>query len=1587
MNRRSNLNFFIESISLFIGLFAGVIEVFGIPPTINITSPLNTTYSSSLIDLNWTYDVIPNWTAYSINGTVNITLVKYAGYEWSFQEDGSAISCIGEWNASYPCSKTYDGNWSSYGQTLPSVAQGDVYINYSKPSNAFSSSLILVKDESGEANLSIPAGCWSQDPLQVKATSWAGVGQWRTWWYCMDSGSWTQIRDIVGTFKVYELGIWWNVSVNTSFFNTTFTAFDGFNSVTVYANDSVGAINSSTVYFTVDTTPPIITIDTPANWTYWNHDDLPFYVNGTCADALSGISMFHTNSSIWAAYGSDTFFNISNSTEVPEGLHTIGLFCNDTLNNTALSGLIVIYDNTPPELSVVFPPNNSVLSQNSINVTGTASDNNTAAIFMNDSGFGQNTGNYIDWNFTKQYLPDGTYQLMITANDSSDNNKSVHLTFTIDTTPPFIDIIFPQNSSYNSADLSVNWTRDSTLDWASYSLNGASNETGIFVKFGLIKNLTDPTDSIISIYADSHYIYSSSTDQNVYAWNRTNLSIAAKLAGWDILRDVFADSEYVYAADDFGLIDVWNRTNLSLSAMLFNPHANPVYAVHADKDHIYGGDIVGNIIIWNRTNMSVKLSINDSSSIKTIHVDSEFLYAAEESDTEYYVWNVGDFSLNTTLTDGTSNARDIFADANYIYGANADGCIYVWNRTNLSLKLTLNDSTSDKFSVYSDADYIYAGTIGGWDGQLYIWKKDGFGLFKNSSQSSGELYSVFVYDEHIYGGGEDNMTHIWQKEMNESNFTVTASEGANNITIWANDTLGNMNMTTVWFTVDMTKPTITILQPFNSTYRNNTIEFNITASEDLDQSIVQLNNINHSMVNQSGQWQYFNGTLPQGTYGPVFWFNDTVGNANWTNIVFTIDTFPIITIESPLNMTYNFKSMSFNITLDQDGSSCNYSLSGSANKTMEKHNSTAFGAYNSSMADGSHTIVYTCDDATGNKNSTSVQFMIDIVPPVVVIHAPGNNTIPNDLFNFSYFDAHSGIDCSSYSIDSGSNFTNCSIINNSWTGSFNSITDGPHILIVYANDSSGNANSTSVQWRKDTKSPRITITYPLNNSVVSRSLINITGTAYDENPFSISANGTTFGTNVGNLSSWNYTNNSVADGIYVFEISANDSIGNNNSTYISFTIDTSPPTISYISYMPYIVNVNDDDFNSLFITNVSDTLSSIEEVSIIFYNASQFNSSLPNYFNQSLNASTGYWIFNSDCLIHTTFEGVLHFNITAVDHAGNKKTAYGGYISFNYTANDNHTVVNTSFSITNTNGSQSRTATNDFMVVEIEAVKNITNASLGLVIYTINPVKDNTGYISINRFVQVEATPDIISSMTSARIRINYTEDDLANSGVDEDTVKSYYWNDTLGAWVMCENTATNTSGNYVMINLTHFSLYGLFGSLPSIPNSDPDGDSNVGSGGSGGGGLTCTEEWICTAWSECSPANRRKRTCSDKNECGTEEQKPIEIGSCIYVSQSISCVENWTCSEWSSCSAAGTQERICTDMNSCGTEFIRPEQNRMCTSVPAGQAFLDTGLDSLILLAVILAIAAAVSIKLVYKKRHSKSMPYGPLHMSLLHS
>lgn len=140
--------------------------------------------------------------------------------------------------------------------------------------------------------------------------------------------------------------------------------------------------------------------------------------------------------------------------------------------------------------------------------------------------------------------------------------------------------------------------------------------------------------------------------------------------------------------------------------------------------------------------------------------------------------------------------------------------------------------------------------------------------------------------------GSQNVSMTGYSTTSFGYLNSSMTDGSHQVIFSCNNTDNNMNSTSRYFTVDAVAPVISILQPFNTTYENNSIEFNFTADELVNWSFVQILTENYTMTNSSTQMQHYNGTLKNGYYVITFWFNDSYSNSDSLARAFTIATLP-----------------------------------------------------------------------------------------------------------------------------------------------------------------------------------------------------------------------------------------------------------------------------------------------------------------------------------------------------------------------------------------------------------------------------------------------------------------------------------------------------------------------------------------------------------------------------------------------------------------------------------------------------------------------------------------------------------------------
>ncbi|UCH69663.1 MAG: right-handed parallel beta-helix repeat-containing protein, partial [Candidatus Bathyarchaeota archaeon] len=135
-------------------------------------------------------------------------------------------------------------------------------------------------------------------------------------------------------------------------------------------------------------------------------------------------------------------------------------------NNTDRYPLTIPYETEPPTVAIL-SPENQTYAVDTVAVTFTVDE---ATVWMGYSLDGHATVT-TSGNTTLPGLSDGSHYVVVYANDTFNNMGSSSMVyFTVDTTAPSISIMSPENKTYDTTDLPLNFTVNEPVSWMAYSL-------------------------------------------------------------------------------------------------------------------------------------------------------------------------------------------------------------------------------------------------------------------------------------------------------------------------------------------------------------------------------------------------------------------------------------------------------------------------------------------------------------------------------------------------------------------------------------------------------------------------------------------------------------------------------------------------------------------------------------------------------------------------------------------------------------------------------------------------------------------------------------------------------------------------------------------------------------------------------------------------------------------------------------------------------------------------------------------------------------------------------------------------------------
>ena len=776
-------------------------------------------------------------------------------------------------------------------------------------------------------------------------------------------------------------------------------------------------------------------------------EDTPGYdFNGSIDDVI----LFNRSLSaeeITALYANTTSKYVSaNFTSLSEGSHSFKAYSQDIAGNINTTEQRTVTVNTVDQIiTITTPLNNS--NWNTSSMTFNISTNEQASwCGISISGNLNQTmtlsSGSTKANYTNSSIADGKYTFIVSCNDTANNYaQSGTNNFLIDTVKP--NITFDGGTPADNSNRVVDWI---------YVNVSAKDENNI-------STFIDFDNSLVGWWRMDDVNSSGDPQDYMKRNNGTAVANAAQTDAGYLGKGFSFDGngDYVVIANDTSLNNIQSVTVSAWIKPIFI--ASGSYATIFSHGTSNGADLR---VILRESNGKYRIDITDRSFNADTSVDytlnewQHIVLTSVSGDTDFY--------LNGVKTDISSGTGTIVSNDNWYFGT----------RLSSGTPGLFYNGTIDDVMIFNRS--LSAVEIQG----LYANKSSEYLQVNYTSLVDG-VHTFKAYSQDMAGNVNDSLEmRTVTTDLPAPNFTITyPTQGLNlsiNTSISLNYTLTNFNaMDTCWWSVDAGVTNTTIVNE-----KTTDGEFDVADSWVEDGSYC--NGGGGEMdcqvsADAQGSFTQDLGLVAGREYNVTFNINywDESGDGILqvhANLGGTVT--PILTVSDGTG-TYSYllnagvidSDITFYIEETNSGDD--------GDVTFESVSVTETGCYNTTInvPEGDVNLILYGSDSSEDVGSDSVNFTTDLTYPLVNIAYPtaglnlGTNT-SIDL-NYSVSDAATGIDSCWYTIDAG-------VTNNSLANCANTTINTPKQninLILYANDSAGNTNSSSVYFFTDNTEPAI----------------------------------------------------------------------------------------------------------------------------------------------------------------------------------------------------------------------------------------------------------------------------------------------------------------------------------------------------------------------------------------------------------------------------------------------------------------------------------------------------------------------------------
>ena len=901
---------------------------------------------------------------------------------------------------------------------------------------------------------------------------------------------------------------------------------DGTYTIRLTATDTAGNSADDSATFLWDTTDPLVNAGTDTS------ENASYTQDATVTDALSGIESY-----LWSKTsgpGTITFSN--NAIEDPDitassdGTYVITLTSTDQAGNSTSDTFQLEWDTSNPVVDAGADKiETGIFTQNA-----TVTDATTVTyLWSKVTGPGNlsfGTGTSEDSTITAD--ADGSYVIRLTATDVLGNSASDDFTLIWDTNNPAVDVspdelknaVFLKDATVTDA----NSAEGLTYLWEKISGPGTINFSSI--------NVEDPN---ITTTADGAYVVrltvtdiAGNNGNDTFALTWDTIPPAVNAGADEVENALFSHTGT--ATDLNNVTVVWTKFS-GPGTITFSAPTNLTTNISADTD----GDYV------------IKLTATDDVGNLT-------------SDTFNLTYD-GNPPAVDAGTDKTTNIL-ISQDATV---SDASGIAsYLWTKSAGGGTITFSANTSEDTNLSASADGSYtislaatdnAGNTGN-DTFTFIWDTTPptVGAGADTKENVGFIRTATATD------ALTSMTHLWSKSAGPGTLTFSSAtilgptisastDGTYTVNFQSTDAAGNVSSDNFELEWDTSNPVV-----------DAGTDKTATALFAQDATVNDATTITYGWSKQSGPGGLvFSAQTSEDTNVTADTDGVYVVKLTATDEVANIgsDTFNLIWDENPPTINMNgateLKNTPFvkDITTTDANSALGltYSWSKTAGAgTVNFSSTTAEDPTISTSADGIYTIEVQATDSAGNSSTGSFTLTWDTTAPTV-----GAGIDEDKNISFAHAGTASdtsGVASTTWSSSPSANvsFSDSSTLNPTVTVT----SDGTYTITLSATDNAGNTGTDSYVLLYDSSAPTVSA----GTDVITRVGTLQNATITEANISTIVWSGA--GLNFSNTGAEDTTISSAIDGLYTATLTVTDKAGNSTNDTMSFTWDTTPPSVN-----------------------------------------------------------------------------------------------------------------------------------------------------------------------------------------------------------------------------------------------------------------------------------------------------------------------------------------------------------------------------------------------------------------------------------------